>query len=363
MYSPFRHIPALLRKQAVQLTFFLTRRCNAHCPYCFYLKTDDLSSKEISTGELQLDEIQRISQSMRRILWLAFSGGEIFLRKDLVQISETFYKNNQPVYMLYPTNGQNPDRIFRFIKDIAARCPNSHIIVKLSIDGLYQEHDTLRQTPHSFANTLNTYEQLAGLTKKHPNLELGVNTVFCSENQDRIEDIIQFVQTLKFINTHTLSLVRGNLKHAQYKQVNMEKYRETVQQLAERIRRKKSPHYAFSGGQLKIAQDILQRKLIGKTMEQQQRITSCYAGKVNLVLTESGEVYPCELLQQSMGNVKAFDFDMNALLASHQAKVTQKHVQHGDCYCTHECHMMTNILANPVQYVPLLREYLKIKAA
>lgn len=370
MYTPFRHIPSLLNKKAVQLTFFLTQRCNAKCPYCFYLQNTnsqtDKQGKQIqnaSPAELQLGEIEKISASMGDLLWLAFSGGEIFLRRDLVAISEAFYRNNRPVYMLYPTNGQTPDRIFEYIQSIASHCPNSNIIVKLSLDGLFEQHDQLRQTPGSFAKTMETYRQLSSLCGTYKNLQLGVNTVFCSDNQDQMEEISRFVQSLEFINTHTVSLVRGNLIQDTFKQVDLNKYLSVVDRLAERIRQKQSPHYGFAGGQIKIAQDILQRKLISRTMQQQRRLTACYAGRTNLVLSENGEVYPCEILNNSMGNIKDFDYDMKKLIQSQAATTVAFSVKHGSCFCSHECHMMTNILANPACYFSLAKEYLKLKVA
>ena len=98
-------------------------------------------------------------------------------------------------------------------------------------------------------------------------------------------------------------------------------------------------------------------------MLQQRRVTACYAGKTNLVLSEQGEVYPCEILEHSMGNVRSFDNNMSKLLAAQQAKSVVQKVAKGSCFCSHECHMMTNILANPRLYFSLAKEYLKLKVA
>ena len=46
--------------------------------------------------------------SLGQLLWLAFSGGETFLRDDLVEIADVFYKNNRPAIILLPTNGLLP---------------------------------------------------------------------------------------------------------------------------------------------------------------------------------------------------------------------------------------------------------------
>ena len=58
MYSPFRHVGSVFKKkQPVHLTFFLTRKCNAHCPYCFYLKAADNDAS--NAAELTLEEIRK----------------------------------------------------------------------------------------------------------------------------------------------------------------------------------------------------------------------------------------------------------------------------------------------------------------
>jgi MoaA/NifB/PqqE/SkfB family radical SAM enzyme len=78
MYTPLQHAGSIFyKKRPVHLTYFLTRKCNANCPYCFYLKSAD--NHESAAPELSLDEIQNISGSLGNLLWLAFSGGGIFL--------------------------------------------------------------------------------------------------------------------------------------------------------------------------------------------------------------------------------------------------------------------------------------------
>ena len=68
--------------------------------------------------------------------------------------------------------------------------------------------------------------------------------------------------------------------------------------------------HRFRGARLKAAQDVLQRRFIHQTLIVQDRSLPCYAGKLNLVLTESGQVYPCEILPQSLGNVREHDYDI-----------------------------------------------------
>jgi radical SAM protein with 4Fe4S-binding SPASM domain len=297
---------------------------------------------------------------MDKLLWLAFSGGEIFLRKDIVDISQIFYEQNKPSIMLYPTNGFLSDLIHDRIEEILKNCSRSIVVVKLSMDGLYDDHDTLRDTPGSFKKVLKTYHLLGELLGRYPNFELGINTLFCAGNQDKMDGIIDFVQGLEHVNTHTISLVRGELLYPQYKQIDPWKYRHAIKRMQENIRNKTARTYRFKGASLKAAQDILQRHFIHQTIQQQERQIPCYAGRLNLVMTESGEVYPCEILSTSFGNIRDFNYDMEEIIRSERAEFVLDTISKNQCFCTHECNFIINILFNPRLYPALAKEYVQI---
>jgi radical SAM protein with 4Fe4S-binding SPASM domain len=359
MYSPLRFLPSVFIKKApLHLTLFVTRRCNARCPFCFYLEKNE---NHAESSELSLDEIKRISGSMKNLLWVAFSGGEVFLRKEIIEISRAFYKNNRPSIMLYSTNGLMPDTIIERTEQILKSCPNSVITVKVSIDGIGEKHDSLRGVPNSFNKVIETCKLLSELLDKYRNFELGINTVFCSSNQDDMDEIMEFVGGLDMINTHTVSLVRGDIKETAYKDIDIDKYLETIEKLEKNLKEGSSPIYRFRGSRIKAAQDVLQRSLIHRTFKEKRQLLPCYAGMLNMVISETGEVYPCENFKDdfNIGNVRAFNCDIISLLNSKRAKGIISSIKKG-CFCTHECYMMTNILFNPRMYPNLLRETLQI---
>ncbi len=360
VYSPFRYVKDIFWKgRPIHLTFFITRRCNAKCPFCFYLRSDYTPAG--SRPELTVEEIQKISSSLGSLLWLAFSGGEIFLRDDLIEIARTFYRNNNPAIMLFPTNGLLPEVILDRIETIVRSCPKSVVTLKLSIDGVGEAHDLLRNTPGSFDKTLQTYSAVADLVDRYPNFELGINTVFCSENQDSMDEIIDIVRDLKNVKTHTISLVRGNLSDKRYGRVNTDKYLDAVRKLELSLKGGKSPVYRFRGARIKAAQDILQRRLIHQTMRENKRIIPCFAGRLNLVLTECGDVFPCELLTESFGNVRNFGYDMRKIIRSERACGVSRSIRNNECFCTHECNFIINILFNLQMYPALMKEYLQLR--
>lgn len=310
--------------------------------------------------ELSVDEIQKISASLGNLLWLAFSGGEIFLRDDLVAITKVFYEQNQPALILFPTNGLLPELIRDRITEVLQHCHKSTIVVKLSLDGPESLHNSMRGVGNSFQKTIKTYELLRPLLEEYPNFELGINTVFCSANQDVMPAVFDQVKGMDQVKTHTVSLVRGEVAENSLKEVDLEKYRAIINRMAADLKEKRAGRYRFLGARLKAAQDILQRRLIYETAAQQKRLIPCYAGRLNLVLTESGDLYPCESFTMKIGNVRQAGYDLNELLASGAAKKIAAFIKNNGCFCTHECYFMTNILFNPALYPALLKEYLQL---
>ncbi len=347
----------LRKRRPIQLTFFLTRKCNARCPFCFYLSRPKAAQP---APELSLHEIEKVSSSLGTLLWLAFSGGEPFLRDDLPEIAGLFYKNNKPAIILLPTNGLLPGRIYDMTERVLKQCPNSTVVVKLSLDGPETVHDSLRGVPGAFQNVLKTRELLAPLLERHPNFELGINSVFCSDSQQQMHELIGFVKGLKGIRTHTVSLIRGDTADDKLKAVDRQTYADTIRLLESNLKDASSSVYGFTGARLKAAQDILQRRLINDTVWEKRRMIPCYAGKLTLVLTEAGELFPCESFNLKMGNVRSFGCDVKKLLDSNEARKALHAVQDSGCYCTHECSMMMNILFNPALYPALIAEYFRL---
>ena len=356
MFSSLKYIPSIFYKRdPLQFTFFVTSRCNARCPFCFYWQ-DRTSSRD----ELTVKEVEKISASMKPLLWLLFSGGEIFIRKDLPELVDAFYRNTHPVIITLPTNGFAPNLVVPATEEILSRSPESAVICKISVDGVGAEHDRLRNTPGSFEKAMDTYEQLRRLGERYGNLQLGINTVFCRENQDNMNQIIDFVNTLPGWETHTTSKVRGNPAGTAYKEVDLEKYRQAIVRLEQDLKGNNSKMYHFSLARLKTAQDLVQRRLIYETVRQGRRLLPCYAGRIGAVMNEVGDVFPCEILSDKMGNLRDSGYNFPKVFFSEQADRVRAKINKTRCHCSHECYFVTNILFNPLMYGQVARQYLEL---
>src|SRR5581483_6942192 len=125
------------------LIFFVTARCNARCSMCFYWEEIEQATQE---HELTLDEIRRVARSLPKITYLSLSGGEPYLREDLVEIVQAIVDTADPVFVSIPTNGAFPDRVARAVDVLSLRNPRTNFDVHLSLDGPPEVHDRIRKT-------------------------------------------------------------------------------------------------------------------------------------------------------------------------------------------------------------------------
>jgi len=357
MRNALGHLRSLFVKTSpVHLTFFVTRRCNARCPFCFYEKEREGGEGE---PELSIDEVRRIARSMGRLLWVLFSGGEPFLRQDLAGIAQAFHDANRALFLTLPTNGLLPETIEETTEEVLRRCPESVVAVKLSIDGVGEDHDAIRGTPGGFAKVLRSYERLAALARRHPRLELGVNTLFCSKNQERMDGIIDFVAGLEALRAHTITMARAGAGGGDFTDVDLGRYRSATLHLEERWRDR---FHRFAGARFKAAQDRVQREVIHDTLLAKRRLIPCYAGRLGLVLSESGELWACEgRREESLGNVRGSGHDVREVLRSGRARRIVEDVAGGGCHCSHECNLLVNLLFNPRMQPRLVGEWARMK--
>ncbi len=173
----------------ISLTFSVTRKCNLSC------KTCNIWQDKIE-DELTLDEYIKIFSSIKsKIPWITIDGGEPFLRADIGQIVENAYRYIKPKVINIATNGTFPDTIFDKVSKIVESCPDTQIIVNLSIDEIDDKHDYIRNKAGTFNRVLETYYKLKNIG--NTNFCLGINTTVSKFNIDNLSEIINYCLRLK----------------------------------------------------------------------------------------------------------------------------------------------------------------------
>ncbi len=324
----------------VNLIFFVTSKCNLLCKHCFYWEELNLPKNELS-----LDEIQRIAKSLPNLLSLSLTGGEPYLRPDLPRIAAAFEKYSGVRNIQIPSNGLLVDKTIERAAALLKRVQKARVCTGVSLDGPREIHDDIRQNRRSFEQAVLCLQEFKKLKKQHPNLSVGVAITVTSANQPRLDEFYRYVEKDLQPDAITITLTRGDPIDPALKRVDLPKY----QEFAERVIRYRRAHRLSDAwtDRLVIAKEEETYRLIEQAAGATSRIAPCYGGELIGILSETGEVYVCETLEKSMGNVRDFDCDFAALWKAQKAREARRYQKELGCQCTYECAMSVNTLFNP----------------
>ncbi len=331
------------------LTLFVTSACNYRCRMCFYWRQIEKQKKKMLT----LPEFEKIAENFPSFTSIALTGGEPFLREDLPEIAKLFYEKCGARSIFVPTNASLPEKIFSQTAKILSGCPQALVTVCLSLDGIGKKHDQIRGKPGAFKKLVATCEKLQTLEKKYPNLELNCSFTFSHDNQDDFLATYRFATEKLGIKNFSVSLARGETRLREAKIIDIQKYLAATAEI-DRLSFKQhqaSKFGSFFAGIL-FARLALTKKLVAEIYETKKRPLPCLAGRFNLVIDEAGDVYPCEILDQKLGSLRANSYDIKNILG---------HFEPGDCACTHEFNLPDNILYTLPGLRKLFVQWVKLK--
>ncbi len=349
----------LFRKKGIMpeyITFFVTNRCNARCGHCFYWK--ELNSR---SNELTLAEIERASKTMGDFLYLLVTGGEPFLREDLAEIVKIFYKNNNVRKFTLVTNGSLPEKIEGSLKRLMSGCPEAYVTLFVSLDGIGEEHDAIRGVKGLYAKALESIKRARLLQALYPNLSIGVTMIYSSGNKDRIIDIYERIKSDVRPDIVNCNFVRGTVKDEGTKTNDMGNFIKLQKAIEgdlimRRIKGVSDPIIA----DLTAACKFESMAQLVRTVEEDRYLSPCYAARINAVIYPEGDVFPCELLDEKMGNLRESGYDFRRIWFSGRAEEVRRKIDKSRCYCTHECYLLTNVMFNPGYLLRILRSYFRL---
>ena len=98
-------------------------------------------------------------------------------------------------------------------------------------------------------------------------------------------------------------------------------------------------------------------------MKKKEYQTPCYSANLSGLMYPEGQVYPCEILDDShkIGNIRDFKLNFKDLWLSQKAKEEVNFIRKTKCFCTHECFNAANIVFNSKYYPRLTKIASSIK--
>lgn len=138
-------------------TYLVTYRCNARCTMC--------DSWRIKPGEeLTPEEVEEVFGKIGRLDVVRLTGGEPFLRLDMVEIAEAVLRQSRPATIHTTTNGSFPDRVEDFIRRFSRPDLLRYMV---SFDGLPEVHDENRGEEVTFDLAVETVRRIAALREDY----------------------------------------------------------------------------------------------------------------------------------------------------------------------------------------------------
>ena len=186
-------------KDGGRVIWEITNACNYTCSYCIFASTGKIPEGELNTQDIfnTIDELKN-----NNFKYLKFTGGEPFIRKDMVDILKYSFKNDMICDI-----STNASFINEKIAKELSLLPLE--MIHVSIDGHTQEiHEKVRGK-NSFLPTLKGLEYLA---KYNKNIRIGC--VIHKYNENYIFDMVKLVEKFA-IKEIIFSLMEpvGRLRH------------------------------------------------------------------------------------------------------------------------------------------------------
>jgi MoaA/NifB/PqqE/SkfB family radical SAM enzyme len=183
-----------------KLNFSVTYWCQSRCSHCsiWMIKPK---------GELTLDEIKELAKQNTYFQWVELTGGEPFLRNDIVEIAKAFKESSKNLYLLtMPTNSLcNYDMEIRKIEEIAQLgIPN--VVITVSLDGYRELEDKIRGVPGNYDKAIRMYKGISELSKRYTNLIPTFGFTIINANAGQFErtvnEVMKEVQGISYTNFH-----------------------------------------------------------------------------------------------------------------------------------------------------------------
>lgn len=333
------------------LVVSISYRCNSKCKTCdVWRKPND---------DMTLEEWTKTFQNIGRgPIYLTFTGGEPFQRKDLPEMIIAGYTHCRPDYITVPTNGILTQRIVEGVDRICEAAKQSRIGINLSLDGIGTEHDEIRMVPGNWERSMKTWAALKELQKKHKNLVLSIHTVISQFNIKRFREIYGGLQELK---------PDSYITEVAEERVELDTVGMDITPMAEEygpVADFLSAHAqsAPARGFARVTQSFRAQyyQLAKRTLFEQTQAIPCFAGWASGHIAPNGDVWSCCIRAQPVGNVRRTNYDLRPIWFEKAGtmRTLRKSIKNNECACPMANASYANMLLHPPTILQVARELL-----
>lgn len=325
-------------------TYLVCNRCNARCGMC--------DSWKLERGiELTPDEVRTAFNKLGHLDIVRLSGGEPFLRTDLLEVAEAVMASSSPAVLHITTNGSFPDRIEAFAR---AFSKPRRLRFMVSFDGLEAEHDRNRGKRVTFDLAMDTVTRLVSLRSR--GLDVSVNHTVISPESMRDNEGLRARMDRWDVDVHAVLAYADSAMYGEVRRGTKAKDLIIIDDYPLIDALDRSDSLAFLDaeiGRLDRIRDPFTRTgkryylhglkdRLSKNTNDQTPKPRCTALRSHIRLLPDGSVPVCQFNTETVGNLLHDDFSS---LWRHKAKSARSWVD--ACRgCWAECEVMPSALYN-----------------
>src|SRR3954465_376754 len=169
-----------------------TMRCNLHCEFCYV--GDLLNIEGEWREELTLDALRKAFPDNPGFQ-VSLTGGEIFMRKDIMSVLDLFRDKGYACGYLTTNGTIITEERAEALADLAAKGFLKHISV--SVDGPKDLHDAARGLKGTFERTTEGLKRLQDAARrKGAPLRVGINTTVAHESLEALDQMVDVAEEL-----------------------------------------------------------------------------------------------------------------------------------------------------------------------
>ena len=322
--------------------FAVTYRCDSRCRNCNIWRMTDPGRGELTLGEIEglFEKNMRFLSGVRSI---QITGGETFLRGDLPGVTAAIRRSLPRCSFWIPTNGLRPDLVGEMTEEILEGLDGWGLGVSVSLDGVGETHEAMRGVKGSYSLALATLESLSRLRGDYAALKVSVGMTVSADNSGEIARVLEIAKRYSV----DFSLRPVNFSGIYYRNLpasNQLKATDLVdalrlvarRQVVERGLLRSLPTLRYLQGIL----DYLRRPGV--------RVQACSAGEDSMFLDPYGDVYPCIVVGDRLGNVR--ESTLEEIWSSATTERARKKIKEGECPgCWVECEAFRDVNKNKLR--------------
>lgn len=306
-----------------QIALVVTSRCQARCIMCHSWQAKP--AREFSLKDLKLF---LSSSKLPYLKDISLTGGDPYLREDLVEIARLIKEYHPKIKFYAPANGLNPEQI---VEKATAINRFSPLGVCISMDGIGEVQDLIRGQPGTFEKTMETVIRM----HRQDNSLLLWSFTIIPQNVEQIYKVYElskrYTESIKICFRPAGSGFYFNTEDNQKFKLKGKDLTLAIQQLEEINKEYKNYWLDYVIYFLKTS-----KKLI-----------PCGAGRYSCVIMPDFDVYPCTHCPESwcLGNLRDYGYSINRLLSSSIAQEILNTRVKGCNNCVNEMESLSTIAA------------------